>query len=131
MDASPRHAESDFKVTLLGTASPGPRPDRFGASTLVEAGDQKLLFDAGRGVPIRLRQLKILLGRVNVLFLTHYHSDHTSGIPDVWLTGWLNTPYGRRTTPFHVIGPVGAKTLMSHLEKAYALDIKIRLEDEK
>src|SRR5262249_55009240 len=48
-------AQADFKVTLLGTASPTPRPDRFGPSTLVEAGDQKLLFDAGRGVPIRLR----------------------------------------------------------------------------
>jgi ribonuclease Z len=125
------HAESDFKVTLLGTASPAPRPDRFGPSTLIEAGDQKLLIDAGRGVPIRLRQLNVPLGKIDILFITHYHSDHTSGIPDVWLTGWLPTAYARRTTPFHVMGPVGAKALMSNLEKAYALDIKIRLEDEK
>jgi ribonuclease Z len=125
------HADSDFKVTLLGTASPMPRPDRFGPSTLVEAGDQKLLFDAGRGVPIRLRQLNVPLGKIDVLFITHYHSDHVSGIPDVWLTGWLSPPYGRRTTPFHVVGPAGAKLLMSNLEKAYALDVKIRLEDEK
>lgn len=125
------YAESDFKVTLLGTATPAPRADRFGPSTLVEAGDQKLLFDAGRGVPIRLRQLNVPLSKINVLFITHYHSDHTSGIPDVWLTGWLPPPFGRRTTPFHVIGPVGAKTLMSNLERAYALDIKIRIEDEK
>jgi len=125
------HAESDFKVTLLGTASPAPRVDRFGPSTLVEVGGQKLLFDAGRGVPIRLRQLRIPLGKINTLFITHYHSDHTSGIPDVWLTGWLPTPYGSRALAFHVVGPVGAKTLMSNLEKAYALDVKIRLEDEK
>lgn len=124
-------AQSDFKVTLLGTASPQPRPDRFGPSTLVEAGDQRLLIDAGRGVPIRLRQINVPLGKIDVLFLTHYHSDHTSGIPDVWLTGWLPPPYARRAAPFHVIGPVGAKALMSNLEKAYALDIKIRLEDEK
>jgi ribonuclease Z len=123
--------DSDLKVTLLGTASPQPWPNRFGPSTLVEAGEQKLLFDAGRGVPIRLRQLNIPLGKITALFLTHYHSDHTSGIPDVWLTGWLPPPYARRTTPFHVIGPVGAKSLMANLEKAYALDIKIRLEDEK
>jgi ribonuclease Z len=124
-------AESDFKVTLLGTASPQPIPDRFGPSTLVEAGDQKLLFDAGRGVPIRLRQINVPLGKITALFLTHYHSDHTSGIPDLWLTGWLPGPFARRTTPFRVIGPVGAKELMANLERAYALDIKIRLEDEK
>jgi ribonuclease Z len=125
------HAESDFKVTLLGTASPEPIPDRFGPSTLVEAGDQELLFDAGRGVPIRLRQINVPVGKITALFLTHYHSDHTSGIPDVWLTGWLAGLPGRRTTPFRVIGPVGAKELMANLEKAYALDIKMRLEDAK
>jgi hypothetical protein len=42
-------ADSTFKVTLIGTGSPIPRLDRFGPSTLVEAGNQKLLIDAGRG----------------------------------------------------------------------------------
>jgi len=124
-------AHAEFKVTLLGTASPQPRPDRFGPSTLVEAGGQKFIIDAGRGVPIRLRQLGIQLGKIDALFITHYHSDHTSGIPDLWLTGWLPPAYARRTTPFRVIGPVGAKDLIGNLERAYALDIKIRLEDEK
>jgi ribonuclease Z len=124
-------AEPVMKVTLLGTASPSPRPDRFGPSTLVEAGSQKLLFDAGRGVPIRLWQLRVPMGRIDALFITHYHSDHVSGIPDVWLTGWLGPPFGRRTTPFRVFGPPGAKDLMDNLQKAYALDIKIRHEDEQ
>jgi ribonuclease Z len=124
-------AEPVIKVTLLGTASPSPRPDRFGPSTLVEAGGQKLLFDAGRGVPIRLWQLKVPMGKIDALFITHYHSDHTSGIPDLWLTGWLAPPFGRRTGPFRVIGPPGAKDLMDGLQKAYALDIKIRHEDEQ
>lgn len=130
MSGSASRAESDFKVTLLGTSSTVPRADRFGPSTMIEAGDQKLLFDAGRGVPIRLRQLNVPLSKVDVLFITHYHSDHTVGIPDVWLTGWLGSS-GRQSTPFRVIGPVGAKALMSNLEKAYAADIKIRIEDTK
>ncbi|MFZ3359707.1 MAG: MBL fold metallo-hydrolase [Xanthobacteraceae bacterium] len=120
-----------FTVTLLGTGIPVPDPDRFGASTLVEAGDVKLLIDAGRGSAIRLFQLKVPLGRIDALLLTHYHSDHTSGIPDVWLTGWLESFFGTRKAPLRVIGPTGAKVLMAKLAEAYATDIKIRLADEK
>jgi ribonuclease Z len=121
----------DFRVTLLGTGVPIPRPDRFGPCTLVEAGEQKFLIDAGRGSVIRLYQLKIPIGRIDVQFVTHFHSDHTSGIPDVWLTGWLNSHFGTRRTPYRVIGPTGTRELMENLERAYALDIKIRLADEK
>ena len=124
-------ADGDFTVTLLGTASPQARPNRFGPSTLVEVGGQTLLFDAGRGVPIRMGQLKVPIGKIDVLFIPHYHSDHVSGIPDVWLSGWLGSVMGRRKSPFHVIGPTGAKNLMTNLEKAYALDISIREVDEK
>jgi ribonuclease Z len=124
------NAAIDFRVTLLGTGVPTPRPERFGPSTLVEAGDRKLLIDAGRGATIRLYQLGVPLGRIDALLLTHYHSDHTCGIPDLWLTGWLGSYYARRTKPFRVIGPVGARMLMSNLEKAYGADIKIRIEDE-
>jgi ribonuclease Z len=122
---------SDFRVTLLGTGVPIPSPDRFGPCTLVEAGEQKFLIDAGRGATVRLFQLKIPIGRIDVQFLTHYHSDHTSGIPDVWLTGWLSSHFGRRESPYRVIGPIGARELMQNLERAYASDIKIRLADEK
>jgi ribonuclease Z len=124
-------ATCDFRVTLLGTGVPTPRPDRFGPSTLIEAGNQKLLIDAGRGVTIRLYQLDIPMGRIDAVLLTHYHSDHIVGIPDLWLTGWLQAHFGTRTRPFRVIGPTGAKTLMWHLERAYTLDIAIRIEDEK
>jgi ribonuclease Z len=122
---------NDFKVTLLGTGVPTPRPDRFGPSTLVEAGDQKLMVDAGRGATIRLYQVGVPMGMIDVLFLTHYHSDHTTGIPDFWLTGWLSSFYARRTAPLRVIGPTGAEVLMTRLQEAYAADIKIRLVDEK
>jgi ribonuclease Z len=117
-------------VTLLGTGSPTPTPDRFGPCALVQAGDQVLMFDAGRGASIRMRQLRVQLAKIDALFLTHYHSDHTSGIPDVWLTRWIAfSEAAKATTPFNVIGPTGAKELMFHLEKAYAGDIKIRMQD--
>jgi ribonuclease Z len=120
----------DFKVTLLGTGAPPPEAHRFGPSVLVEAGKLKLLFDAGRGVPVRLRQIGVPMGQIDRLFMTHYHSDHTVGIPDLWLTGWLNWPWGKRTTPFHTIGPTGLKALMDGLWAAYQGDINIRLSDQ-
>lgn len=122
---------SDFKVTLLGTGVPIPSPDRFGPSTLVEAGGQRLLIDAGRGATIRLYQLKIPIGSIDVQLLTHYHSDHVACLPDVWLTGWLESHFGTRKKPYRVIGPTGAMRLMKNLEQAYADDIKIRIADEK
>jgi ribonuclease Z len=122
---------SDFRVTLLGTGVPIPSPDRFGPSTLIEAGDQKILIDTGRGATIRLYQLNIPIGRIDVQLLTHYHSDHTSCLPDVWLTGWLESHFGTRKKPYRVIGPTGVKRLIENLERAYADDIKTRIADEK
>ncbi|SIT47909.1 Ribonuclease Z [Paraburkholderia piptadeniae] len=120
-----------LRVTLLGTGAPDPTVDRFSVSTLIEAGHQKILIDAGRGVTMRLSQLNIPLGKIEALFLTQYHSDHTVGVPDLWLTGWLPPPFGQRRSPFHVIGPTGAAELMTNLERAYAADIRIRMADQK
>ena len=124
-------AENIFRVTLLGTGNPIPTPDRFGPATLVEAGDKKLLFDAGRGATIRLYQLQIPLRVIDPVFLTHLHSDHIVGIPDLWLSGWLPGPWARRSSPLHLIGPTGTKELMTNLQRAYTADIAIRIVDEK
>src|ERR1700740_1256495 len=96
---------TDFRVTLLGTGVPIPSPDRFGPSTLVEARAQKSRIDAGRGAAIRLYQLKVPIGRIDVQLLTHYHSDHTSCLPDVWLTGWLELFFAPRKAPGRRPGP--------------------------
>jgi ribonuclease Z len=117
----------NFKVTLLGTGSPEPRMDRFGPGILVEAGEKKLLFDCGRGAAQRIEQLKIPFTQIDSLFLTHLHSDHVVGIPDLWLTGWAR---GRKV-PFRVWGPAGTKDMMSHLEEAFQFDIRIRQADDK
>jgi ribonuclease Z len=120
-----------FRVTLLGTGVPIPRPERFGPATLIEAGEHTILIDAGRGATIRMFQIGVPIGQIDALLLTHFHSDHTVGIPDLWLTGWLNGYFGARQKPFHVIGPTGTTELMSHLEAAYSRDLEIRIEDEK
>jgi ribonuclease Z len=124
-----RSADSIFRVTSLGSGTPDPSPDRFGPSTLIEAGDQKLLIDVGRSATIRLFQLHIPLSKIDVVFFTHYHSDHTVGMPDLLLTGWLPLAFGHRTQPLHVIGPTGAKTLLSGLANAYSGDFEGR-EDQ-
>jgi len=124
-------AQSVIKVTLLGTGAPPPVMERFGPSTLIEAGPEKFLVDVGRGATQRLWQVGIPLGGVTAVFLTHLHSDHTVGIPDLWLTGWLNNDFARRTAPFQIYGPTGTAEMMANLEKAYSWDIKTREADEK
>ena len=117
-------------VTLLGTGSPIPSVDRYGNSTLVEVPGLRLVFDLGRGAPIRLWQKQIPLGTINAHFLTHLHSDHVNGLPDLWMSGWIQTPFGGRKTPFVIYGPSGTEKMTANLWEAFAEDRRIRLADE-
>lgn len=124
-----------LRVTLLGTGTPMPRADRLGPSTLVEAGPEKLLFDCGRGCAIRLLERGAPFRGVRV-FLTHLHSDHVTGLPDLWLTGWLGVPAfhagnaaGNRS-PLWVRGPAGTNQLMAGLRQAFGADITMRSGQE-
>jgi ribonuclease Z len=121
--------KSDIRVTLLGTGCPPPVMSRFGPSILVEAGEQKFLFDAGRGALQRLMQSNVRWQDVKGVFFTHLHSDHVVGFPDLWLTGWLVAP--GRSVPLRVWGPRGTRKMMSHLEQAYESDIQVRLQNER
>ena len=116
---------NEIRVTLLGTAS-GPRAfvDKAGISTLVEAGGERLLFDAGRGSVQRLVQAGFPMNAVTKLFLTHLHSDHVIGIPDLMLSPWAAAP--ERKVPLEIWGPDGTRDMMRHLEEAFAFDIHMR-----
>jgi ribonuclease Z len=115
----------DIRVTLLGTAS-GPRAfvDKAGISTLVEAGGERLLFDAGRGFMQRLVQAGFPMSAVTKLFLTHLHSDHVIGVPDLMLSPWSAAP--ERKVPLEVWGPDGTRDMMRHLNDAFEFDIHMR-----
>src|SRR5882757_7908383 len=121
---------AEMRVTLLGTGTPTPRLSSFSASTLVEAGPEKLIFDFGRGATIRLFQKKIPIGAITAHFLTHMHSDHVVGLPDMWLTGWIGAPYGSRKTPMVIFGPKGTVAMTENLTRAFSEDIRIRIDDE-
>lgn len=129
-EASAPEQSALFRVTLLGTGVPQPQIRRSSYSTLVEAGSQKLLFDFGRNAATRLWQMKIPLSQIDSYFLTHFHSDHTVGLADLWLTGWLPSPYGGRTNAMALYGPEGIKAMADGLQQTYAKDIKMRHEDE-
>jgi ribonuclease Z len=115
----------EIRVTLLGTAS-GPRvhPGKAGISTLVEAGGERLLFDAGRGFMQHLVQAGFPMNAVTKLFLTHLHSDHVVDVPDLMLTPWSAAP--ERKVPLEVWGPGGTRDMMRHLEEAFGFDIHMR-----
>ncbi len=127
-DAMAAPAAGEVRVTLLGTGNPRPNLERFGPSILLETSETRLLFDAGRGSIQRLFQIgqAPLLRSVSQVFLTHLHSDHVVGLPDLWLTAWL---FGR-TTPLQVAGPAGTTRLTNGLQEAYGFDVSIRTTDE-
>lgn len=120
-------AEPTINVTLLGTGTPILNINRFGMSTLVEAGNQKLLFDVGRGASMRLHQLKLPLRDINAVFVTHLHSDHLTGLPDLYATAPLPTDDGRRITPLEVFGPKGIDTVTQGIEMMFSENNRIRL----
>lgn len=113
---------------MLGTGTPVPSPSQYGASTLIEAGGLALLFDCGRGCSIRLAQTRRqLISQVDEVFLTHLHSDHVVGLPDLWLNGWTQG----RSRPLKISGPVGTADLMAGLASAFAFDTRLRGDVER
>lgn len=118
-----------IQVILLGTGYPRPDPGRAGPSTAVVVGERVFLVDAGRNVMTRFWQIYPAGGgaglgpkNLRAVFLTHLHSDHTSGLPDLFATSWI---FGR-SEPLALYGPEGTDQLADALLQYFAEDIRIR-----
>ena len=116
-------------VVFLGTGMPRPDPTRQGPSLAVVANGKAYIVDAGTGL---VRQASAAYARgisalqpnlLDTAFLTHLHSDHTLGLPDLILTPWVM----RRSVPLRLYGPTGTQAMVNHIEQAYAQDIDIRI----
>jgi ribonuclease Z len=114
-----------IEVTLLGTGSPLPDPDRAGPATLVRAGGATFLVDCGRGVLLRAAAAGTGAGALTALLLTHLHSDHITDLGDVLTTRWV-TGFG--TPPLPIVGPPGTRALVEATLAGLAHDVRYRLD---
>ena len=111
-------------LIVLGSGTPVPDPARAGAAYAFVYGGRTFLFDAGAGVMRRAAEAGLPIDGFTGVFLTHLHSDHTLGLPDVLLTSWV---MGRRTA-MSVVGPPGTRIMVEHLLAAWAEDLTLRTE---
>ncbi|MCF6312159.1 MAG: MBL fold metallo-hydrolase [Verrucomicrobiales bacterium] len=117
------------QIVLLGTGNPGPDPDKCGPSLAIVVNDVPYIVDFGPGV-VRRAAAAVKLGvtglapnRLTRAFLTHLHSDHTTGYPDLIFTPWVCG----RDEPLQVYGPKGLAHMTDHILAAYEADIDQRL----
>lgn len=115
-----------IEVTLLGTGSPIPDPDRAGPSTLVRAGGQTFLVDCGRGVQQRLAATGSGANALSALLLTHLHSDHIADLGDVIITRWVTT-FVPDPAPLQILGPPGTADVVDATLRAFGHDIGYRI----
>ncbi len=118
-------------LVLLGTGTPNAEPDRSGPAVAVLVRGRAYLVDAGPGVVRRAAAAAarhgltaLEPGRLDRVFLTHLHSDHTLGLPDLLLTPWVL----ERARPLAAYGPHGTAAMVDHLLAAYEPDIRRRID---
>lgn len=113
-----------MKITLLGTGSPIPDPNRAGPSTLVQAGDRAIVVDCGRGVCMRLMGAGCPPALVGAVLLTHLHSDHICDLNDLVTSRWVMHP---AAPPLPIYGPVGTRAMVDGMLAMLAPDESYRL----
>lgn len=113
-------------VTITGTGCPIPDGNRAGPGVLVRSGDLALQFDAGRSTVQRLAGANVWIPDLSAVFLTHYHSDHVTGLYDVVLTHWVMDRVDK-ARPLPVIAPTGSTAdFVSTMLAGWQDDIEVR-----
>ncbi len=110
-------------VVLIGTGFPRPNPNRAGACTVIDLGNEWFVVDAGRGTTMRIAATELRYSNLRAVFLTHFHSDHIAGLPDLFNTSWQ---FGRKEGPFELYGPRGTRKLARAMADFFAFDIHYR-----
>ena len=114
----------ESKVILLGTGTPNIDPNRSGPSVAIVIGDSTYIIDFGPGVVRQAIAAGIKTKSLTRAFLTHLHSDHTIGYPDLIFTPAVE---GRKE-PLEVYGPKGLVDMTQHIQKAYKADVRERFD---
>jgi len=123
-------SQASLRVILLGTQG-GPTfgAERIGIGTLIVAGQQQLLFDAGRSITTGMARASVNPAEVARVFVTHLHSDHVISLPELMISPWASQ--GRKS-PLAVWGPEGTTAMMQKFQESLAFDIHVRRDlDEK
>ena len=124
------------QIVMLGTGTPNPFPDRSGPSIAIVVNDEPYLIDFGPGVVRQASAMSpeyggtvkgLAVEKIKHAFLTHLHSDHTVGLPDLILTAWTVG----RDSPLKLFGPEGSKHMADKVLEAYEEDIRYRLYSEQ
>jgi ribonuclease Z len=113
----------DTRVILLGKGTPNPEPHHMGPAVAVVSGDRVYLVDCGPGVVRRAAEAGLEMEQLTRVFVTHLHSDHTAGYPDLILT----PPNSGRVAPLGAFGPPGLRAMTAHVLAAWKQDLDIRL----
>ncbi len=122
LSAEPKETNG-IQVIICGSASPlGFDPNRAQACIAVITPEHFFLFDVGARAPLRIAQAQLPLARLDGVFLTHFHSDHISGLPDVALNSWVQG----RNSPLPIFGAEGVSTVVDGFNQAYELDRSYR-----
>ncbi len=119
-----RELPDGLHLALCGAGSPLPDPRRSGPCSAVIAGERLFLVDVGSGASRVLARLRIPQGRIEAIFLTHFHSDHIDGLGELLLQRWVG---GSNRAPVPVYGPDGVGEVVAGLQQTYAADVGYRV----